>query len=167
VNRSDALRWLADEFVKAHPFLARPGQANGLCLWSSLSFASYADREGFPVDLICWQRSNDDFSDHWAVISGDSVIDHTRAQVDGQTALYWQVDQYPAHYIKPRVYPALLFLPVFERLEAGITNFPPAFLAHVISTRNRHDRRGIHAGINMATLGAVLLFAGWRIFEAF
>ncbi|MDO8931720.1 MAG: hypothetical protein Q7U97_04940 [Rhodocyclaceae bacterium] len=125
---------LAVQFAQDHAFLADPDEAAGRCFWAALRFAWVADDHGHQVEVIRWRLANDpDYNDHWAVIlQGNQVIDHTRAQVDGQAGIFWRTSQYPANYFAPRRYPASLLLTHFQRQQHEADGqFGPGYMASV------------------------------------
>ena len=136
------LRELAIEFFGAHPFLADPSEAAGRCFWSAMAFAWWAEDRGYQVEVIRWRVAGDPhFNDHWAVIlAGSLVIDHTRAQVDGQTGIFWRITDYPRNYFAPRCYPASLLLANFKRQQHEADGqLPPAYMAAVTAVLAGYD----------------------------
>lgn len=72
---------------------------------------------GIEVNLVVWSVANDaSYADHWAVAMSDTkVIDLTRVQVDGRTAIKHNIQDYPKNFVKPRIYPASLLLPAYTQ----------------------------------------------------
>lgn len=158
-------------FAQKHAFLADPDEAAGRCFWAALRFAWVADDLGHQVEVIRWRVTADlDYADHWAVIlQGHHVIDHTRAQVDGQPGIFWRTSQYPENYFAPRRYPASLLLADFKRqqheadgqLNPGYMDSVKARLANFDADRYPAPPVPVH-GWGLLILAA--LFLAWRIF---
>lgn len=56
-------------------------------------------------------RDDLDYLEHWAVVTeGGRVLDLTAVQVDGDPRPSRRVDEYPANYVRPRLYPASVVL---------------------------------------------------------
>ncbi|HEX8957777.1 MAG TPA: hypothetical protein VF798_15970 [Burkholderiaceae bacterium] len=111
--------------------LTSPEQAHGRCFASSLALASLAAERGFAVELISWRVFGDpDFCDHWAVlVDGETVLDPTHVQVDGDARLVHKPGDYPSNYRHPRRYPAGLLVPLYDALGvAQAPRFPPGFM---------------------------------------
>ncbi len=96
-------------------------QAFGRCLELSLNLARAAAASGIEVELVLWSVTGDPhFLDHWAVrLDGHHVIDPTRVQVDGRTALLHAACDYPPNYVRMRRYPASLLLPLYANRPTG------------------------------------------------
>jgi len=62
--------------------------------------------------FVKWHVRNDlDYLEHWAVATeGGRVLDLTAVQVDGDSRPSRRVDEYPANYVRPRLYPASVVL---------------------------------------------------------
>lgn len=173
VERINALRDLAAEVAKAHPFLSNPAQAAGLCFWSALVFAELAAHFGYPVELIRWEVYDwGPYRDHWAVVlNGNQLIDLTRSQVDGRTSLFWRTTDYPDNYFCARRYPAALFLTEYLRVKGdGWTQFPQAFMNSVLVARAKFDASRFQPTTKVQLFGmtamavAFYAFCAWRIF---
>lgn len=172
VERINALRALAAEIARAHPFLSDPAQADGLCFWSALVFADLAEKSGYPVQLIRWQAYSGPYCDHWAVVlTGNQLIDLTRSQLDGHTALFWHTTDYSDEIFCARRYPAALFLREYRRFKAqGRTRFPQSFLDFVLVARAQFDARRIQPVPKVQLFGiaamavAFVAYCGWCSF---
>lgn len=175
MNRTSTaeLRGLAVQFAQEHAFLADPDEAAGLCFWAALRFAWVVDDLGHKVEIIRWRITADpDYNEHWAVIlKGNLIIDHTRAQVDGQAGIFWRIAQYPENYYMPRRYPASLLLADFKRLphEQG-GHFTSAYLTSVKDRLaafdvNRYPAPPVPVPVHGWALVALgLAFLVWRVF---
>ncbi len=123
-------------------------QAKGFCFASTMEFSLAARQEGLHADVVVWSvRDDPDFLEHWAVLFGkDQVVDLTRLQVDGRHGVSFHVDDYPANFVRRRVYPAQLFLPGYEAqlsvLEGPRSQLSVAQLCHWRWLMLRHDCRG-------------------------
>jgi hypothetical protein len=91
-------------------------QAKGHCFSSSMEFCLAARNENVNAELVVWSVKGDpDFLEHWAVkLSKDQIVDLTRMQVDGRSGVHFALDDYPANFVRRRIYPAHLFLPAYE-----------------------------------------------------
>jgi hypothetical protein len=167
---TNELRLLAIKFAQDHPFLSIPHEAAGRCFWSAMRFAWIAADHGHQVQVIRWRISADpDFNDHWAIVlHGQQIIDHTRAQVDGQTGIFWRTADYPANYFAARRYPAALLLPDFKRQQhKSDGQFPHAYMITVKVRLNTFDAGRYPAppipthGWGLLILAASLL--AWRL----
>jgi len=67
--------------------------------------------------FVRWQVRNDlEYQEHWAVATeGGRVLDLTAAQVDGDPRPSRRMDEYPANYARPRLYPASVVLDAMAR----------------------------------------------------
>jgi hypothetical protein len=122
-----------------------PAQAKGFCYASTMEFSLAARQEGLHADVVVWSvRDDPDFLEHWAVLLGkDQVVDLTRQQVDGRNGVSFHVDDYPANFVRRRVYPAQLFLPGYEAqlsvMEGPRSQLSVAQLCHWRWLMLRHD----------------------------
>jgi hypothetical protein len=117
----------ADQLIElARKFqIRRIHEATGRCLSISLEFALAARaRLGAEVMLVKWNVRDDPFYiDHWAVqLDEQNVLDLSRVQVDGSSALVCPVDGYPHNYQRRRTYPAALLLD--EYVSTGASGRP-------------------------------------------
>jgi hypothetical protein len=125
-----------------------PAQAKGFCYASTMEFSLAARQEGLHADVVVWSvRDDAEFLEHWAVLLGkDQVVDLTRQQVDGRHGVSFHVDDYPANFVRRRIYPAALFLPGYEAqlstLEGPRSQLSVAQLCHWRWLMLRHDCRG-------------------------
>lgn len=119
-------------------------EASGRCLYLSLEMAKVAQARRLEVDLVVWSVAGDpNFLDHWAVaISPNQVIDLTRVQVDGLTGLLYDIDDYPANFLRRRRYPASALLPALAgQGQASEGQFDAGFVWRVRWLMFRHDLR--------------------------
>ena len=85
------------------------GEAGGKCFVSTMEFALACSLAKAPdLQLVRWTVKGDpDFCEHWSLaISDKEVIDLTRVQVDGNTAVLHHIDSYPHNYRQMTRYPA-------------------------------------------------------------
>ena len=118
------------------------GAALGRCLALSLELCRRARAEGIELRLVLWNVAGDpQYCDHWAVLTDDAtVVDPTRVQVDGNTRLTFGMRDYPAHYTRPRVYPAGGLLSLYEASRAHARGqLPAALLLRARWWLLRHD----------------------------
>jgi len=167
-DRPEELCRLASEFAETHSYLKDPVQASGECFSTTMCFAWHVSNYGQQVEVVRWRLVGEDFSDHWAVVlSDDHVIDFTRVQVDGHTALFWKTSTYPASYIAPRRYPASLLLPSFKQEEPLPTGrYSRGYLAYVKATLAAFDDVRYPPPPTKLSewlmLGLAIAFFGWR-----
>ena len=150
-SRQQALLHLAKNF-----HLTSYREAVGCCFAAALGLAQAARAQGIAVELLRWQVDGDrDFCDHWGVACGDDmVIDLTRVQVDGNTALLHPVSAYPRHYRNLRRYPARLLFPSFERLcNHKQERMPFAFMWQSGLALARHDMKSACSACQWRRLG--------------
>ena len=82
-------------------------EAKGTCFLTSAKFA-IAFSEFIDLRLVRWEVTDDaDYCEHWCIgISDTEVLDLTRVQVDGTTAVLHHIDNYPPNYTRMRRYPS-------------------------------------------------------------
>jgi hypothetical protein len=141
----------------AHSLRARTrAQAQGRCMTTALAFCHAALQENVAAEVVVWAVKGDpDFLDHWAVLLGHHrVVDLTRMQVDGRTDLSYTLEDYPANFARRRVYPAQIFMPIFEAhlrdADKQSTHFSFAQLSKLRWLMLKHDRQGGSSGVHIA-----------------
>lgn len=147
---------LAEEFARENPSLSDRQGASGRCLWSSLQFAVRAQEAGINVDLIRWQVREDEYCDHWAIVTDKkSVIDLTHAQVDGRSGLVWRVREYPRNYLSPRRYPAVLLLTEYSRRGRIASDYVDVILGG-------YDGRRLLFSVHCSVFAVFIVFLAWK-----
>jgi hypothetical protein len=90
--------------------------AHGLCLHATVELGQEALRLGLVQEacFIRWRVQDDaHFQEHWALaLAGDRVLDMTAVQVDGSPRHLRLRANYPANYVRPRLYPIPVVLDV-------------------------------------------------------
>jgi hypothetical protein len=94
--------------------------AAGMCFLTTMEFVfASMIASSIELQLVRWEVVDDpDFCEHWAIaLSGDEVIDLTRAQVDGNLKVLHRINSYPCGYQQMKRYPVRTILHDF--LSAG------------------------------------------------
>ncbi|MEP6501773.1 MAG: hypothetical protein ABJD97_00455 [Betaproteobacteria bacterium] len=121
-----------------------PEESRGLCLHASVEFGRQARRLGMAgrLSFVRWHvRDDSDYLEHWALATANGrILDMTAAQVDGDPRPLRRVDDYPANYVRPRLYPAAVVLEVMDgnAPEPG-HRYPRRLLWRLHARLFRHD----------------------------